>query len=201
MREPTALLNEFNETEVNEPIERRKREDEFNPTVFNSFKLPTRNWTALIDDYNNANKRKFRLSAVECSSIIEHVKRGIPAEFIFGTLGIMKARFNNLVNSSMEMEGALEELAVKPKLTDEEFNTFQNLMRNPLRILMADIDRAESLASLADWEYFSKESMKNNDVMMMKMKAKYKDRFSEKDTSHGSTNVIINVGGDFLDNL
>lgn len=201
MREPTALLKDFNATEVNEPIERRKREDEFNPTVFNSFKLPTRNWTALIDDYNKANKRKFIFNAVECNSIIEHVKRGIPAEFIFGTLGVTKPRFNNLINASMDMEGALEELAVKPKLTDEEFDKFQNLMRNPLRILMTDIDRAESLASLADWEYFNKESTKNVDVMMAKMKAKYKDKFSEKETNQGATNVVINVGGNFLDNL
>lgn len=202
MRETTALLREFNDAEVSEPLERRKREDEFNPTVFSSFKLPTRNWTALIEDYNSANKRKFPLDALQCHVIVEYVKKGIPAEYIFQTIGISKQRYTNLISSSIDMENALEDLAVKPTLTDEEFEKFQGLMRNPLRVLMADINRAEGLASLADWEYFNKESTKNVDVMMAKMKAKFKDKFAEKDTAAGGTNVIINVGSDgWLDNL
>lgn len=202
MQEPTALLNEFNDTEISEPTERRKREDEFSPTVFNSFKLPTRNWTSLIDDYNNKNKRKFPLNAVQCHVIVEYVKKGIPPEYLFQTIGISKQRYNNLINSSLEMEGTLEELAIKPTLKDEEFEKFQGLMRNPLRILIADINRAEGLASLADWEYFNKESTKNVDVMMAKMKAKFKDKFNDKESVQGSTNVIINVGSDgWLDKL
>lgn len=196
MREPTALIKEFEEVEVNEPIERKRREDEFNPTVFNSFKLPTRNWTAIIDDYNVANKRKFPLDALQCKVIIEYVKKGIPPEFIFQTIGISAQRYRNLVNTSIDMENALEELAVKPSLNDEEFNKFQELMRNPLRVLIADINRAEGLSSLADWEHFNKESTKNVDVMMAKMKAKFKDKFSDRDTAPAGTNVVINIGSD-----
>jgi hypothetical protein len=202
MVEPTALLKDFNQAEVNDPIERRKREGEFNPTVYQSFKLPERNWTALIEDYNKVNKRKFALDAVQCKALVEYAKKGMPVEFVFQTMGILKHRYANLVNSAMDMEGALEELAVKPKLSEEEFAKFQGLMRNPLRILMADINRAEGLASLADFEYFNKESMKNTDVMMAKMKAKYKDKFSEKDTSQGTASVVINIGSDgWLENL
>lgn len=194
--EITALLKEFNEAEVQEPVERRKREDEFKPAVLDSFKLPTRNWKALIDDYNSKNKRKFAISPIECSVIIEYVKRGMPPEYMFQTIGIFKQRYTNLVNNAIDMENTLEQLATKPTLDEEEFEKFQSLMRNPLRILMADIDRAEGLASLADWEYFNKESFKNVDVAMAKMKAKYKDKFSEKETAAGGTNVVINIGSD-----
>lgn len=196
MRETTTLLQEFNGAEVNEPVERRKREDEFNPTVLASFNLPTRNWTALIDDFNSSHKKKFPLDALQCKVIVEYVKKGIPPEYIFQTIGISKQRYNNLVNSSIDMENVLEDLAVKPTLNEEEFEKFQGLMRNPLRVLMADISRAEGLSSLADWEFFNKESTKNVDVMMAKMKAKFKDKFSEKDTAAGGTSVVINIGSD-----
>jgi hypothetical protein len=37
---------------------------------------------------------------------------------------------------------------------------------------------------------------------MAKMKAKYKDKFSEKDTSQGTASVVINIGSDgWLENL
>lgn len=196
MQETTALLKEFDTAEVQEPVERRKREDEFRPTILDSFKLPTRNWEALVGDYNSANKRKFSITPIECNVIIEYVKRGIPAEYMFQTIGIYERRYKNLVNSAIDMENALEDLAVKPTLNEEEFEKFQALMRNPLRILMADINRAEGLASLADWEFFNKESTKNVDVMMAKMKAKYKEKFSEKETAGSGTNVVINIGSD-----
>jgi hypothetical protein len=203
MREQTALLREFDNKEetITEPKERIRREDEFDPIVLDSFKLPERNWDALISDYNAVNKKKFPFSPLECKVIIEYVKRGIPAEFLFKSRGINKQRYINLVTSASDMEFALEQLAVKPKLEDNEFDQFQTLMRNPLRILISDIERAEGISDLVDWEKFNKESMRNTEILLTKMKAKFKDKFSEKESNQGAVNVQINVAGNWVEEL
>lgn len=203
MREQTALLTEFNTNNdlVSEPLERKKREDEKQLQVLDSFKLPSRNWEVLIDDFNKSSKSKFPLTSLQCKVIVEYVKRNIPVEFLFKTLGINKQRYNTLVGKAREMEEALETLAIKPSLSDDEYDQFQMLMRNPLRILISDIERAEGLADLADWERFNDESMKNVDLMMAKMKSKFRERFSERQESQGSINVQINVGGDWVEDL
>lgn len=194
MREQTALIKSFDSEVVVEPRQRKKREGEMESIVLDSFKMPDRNWTNIIDDFNKSNKRKFPFSALECKVIIEHVKRGLPPQFVFQGIGISNQRHGNLVNKAQELETKFEDLAVKDSLSDDEYDEFNTLIRHPLRILMQDIDRAKGIADLFDWEVFNEMARTQPDVLQTKMKAKFKDIFSDKDNANANVNVQINVG-------
>lgn len=203
MREQTSLTKQFDEQQeiVAEPLERTRREGERDPLVLKSFKLPVRNWELLIDDYNSANKRKFPFTALQCKVLIEYVKRGIPPKYLFKTIGISSQAFGNLTSKANELETKLNELGSKDSLSEEEFDTFNQLLRNPYRILLSDISRAEGLADLFDWESFNEMARVQPDVLMAKMRSKFKDVFSDKDQAAQGVNIQINLGGDWISEL
>lgn len=193
MREQTSLIKEFNhddEVVTNDAA-----------TAINTFNVPNRNWGAVIDNYNATHKRKFPLSAVQCKVIIEFVKKGTPPKFIFKTVGITPQRYGNLVNKAGELNERLEILATKELLNDGEYEEMQDIMRNPLRILMDDIARAEGISDLVDWERFNEQSERFPEIQLVKMKAKFKEIFGEKNTENGGLNVQINLGGDFIKDM
>lgn len=158
------------------------------------FNLPIRNWSLLIDCYNEANKRKFPLTALECKIIIENVKKGHRPNIIFQTLGFSSYRYAAIVTKYNQAESRLMELQTKEKLSDDEYEEFQVIMRSPFRLLMSDIDRAEGASSLADWEVFNERSQKDDNLIILKMKAKNRDFFTEKE-NNAPASIVINIGG------
>jgi len=66
MREQTALIKEFNSQEPL-VVENEELSSE-------AFKIPLRNWNAIVDNYNSSNRKKFYFDALECRQIIEYVK-------------------------------------------------------------------------------------------------------------------------------
>lgn len=194
MREQTSLVREFDETS-------QELIDEFADSAMDMFHVPNRNWNGLIDSFNSANKRKFPLSALECRVIIEQVKQSIPAQSILKACGVTKGKFDVLMNLAGECEEKFQELATKDSLNDEDFNTFQTLMRNPIRVLMEDVSRAEGIAEVIDWQKFNENAKFQADVQFAKMKAKFRDFFNEKETRSGGSNVTIVLGGNFIEDL
>lgn len=193
MREQGALMREFNE-----PEELVLEEGE---SIVDVFRLPARNWNLLIDSFNAATRRKFPLSALQCRIVVEYAKKGIPPQFIFKTLGISAARYSSMRSRYLEIEERLEALAGKESLSEEEFDEFQQIMRHPLRVLMSDIERAEGAADLADWETFNEMASKVPEIQVTKMKAKFKEMFSDRQGDAGNVNVQINLGGDFIKDI
>jgi len=191
MREVTTAIKEFDKP--TEPV--------WDSKIVNVFQLPDRNWDGLIDDYNSSNKRKFQFTGVQCKAIIEYVKQGIPPQHIFETMGISNARYANLVNKAAELDEQLEIFAIKEQLTDEEQERFQEIMRNPFRVLISDIARASGVSKLADWELFNLKAAQQPDLLMAKMRARYKEFFAEKDAGTGNVQVQINLGGDFVSKM
>ncbi len=203
MIEPTALTKQFDSSEelVSEPRERKKREGEVESIVSDSVRLPTRNWNALISDYNAANKKKFPFSALDCKFIVEFVKKGQHPDIIFNSLGFSNTRFSNMVTNAFQYDERLEKLAGKENLTDEEYDEFNSLLRHPTRVLMSDIARASGICAMMDWELFNEESRRQPDLLMSKMRSKFRDKFSEKDASANGANIQINIAGDWLERL
>lgn len=193
MREQGALMREFNE-----PEELVLEEGE---SIVDVFRLPARNWNLLIDSFNAATRRKFPLSALQCRIVVEYAKKGIPPQFIFKTLGISPARYSSMRSRYLEIEERLEALAGKESLSEEEFDEFQQILRHPLRVLMSDIERAEGAADLADWETFNEMASKVPEIQVTKMKAKFKEMFSDRQGDAGNVNVQINLGGDFIKDI
>jgi hypothetical protein len=190
-REQTAIIKEFETPE----------EPKWSPSIVNSFKLPERSWNNVIDDYNSANKKKFPFTAEQCKLMIEYVKQGIPPEHIFKSIGVSPVRYHNLVVKASELTDQLDFLSSKEELTDEEYTTFHTLVRNPLRMLISDIARAEGVSELADWELFNSKTPYQPDLLMAKMRAKYRKFFNDKESTGGSVQVQINLGGDFISKM
>lgn len=196
MREQTSLQKEF---DLNEEVDLVLENEE---RVVDAFQLPVRNWNLLIDSYNSAHKRKFPFSSLQCKVIVEFVKKGIPPMYIFQTLGVSPQRFGNYKTKWIDLDERLEILASKEALTDDEYDELNEAMRNPMRILMSDIHRAEGVASLNEWEKFNMYALEKGqtDLLMAKMRAKFKE-FQEKDGGANNLNVNINVGGDWVSEL
>lgn len=203
MREQTSLIKQFDEQRelVVEPLPRKKREGEAESLVVQSFKVPERNWAAIIDDFNASTKRKFPFSPLQCKVIIEYVKRGIPPKYIFKTLGYSPQAYGNLTGKASELESKLGELSSKDELDESEYEVFNKILRNPYRLLISDINRAEGLADLFDWEQFNEMARLQPDVLMAKMRSKFKEVFSDKDQNTQGVNIQINLGGDWISEL
>lgn len=193
MRETTALLQEYNQDEelVNEKA----------ILAAEAFKLPTRNWNGIIESYNQSNKKRFYFTPLQCKLIVEHVKRGTPAESLFRSLGVSKQKFTFFRTKYNEIEERLAELQGKASISDEEFEEFHSIMRNPLRLLISDVERAEGISELKDWDRFNEMASKANDLQAMKMRAKFKEFFGDKPADSAGFNVQINLGGDWVKDI
>lgn len=194
MRETTALTRTF-DSEDQELI------NEYADDSKEKFILPHRNWNNIIDDYNSANKKKFSLTPLQCRTIIEMVKKSVPPRNIFKAMRISNAKFYTLALEAQETEERLQVLNAKETLTDEEFEEFQRLMRHPVRVLMMDVEQAEGISEVLDWEKFNDNVDKHPEVQFAKMKARFKDYFAEKTTDVPNQNVVVVLGGNFIDNL
>lgn len=193
MRESTALIKEYNGEDelINESAS----------VSAEAFRLPTRNWNLIIDSYNASNKKRFYFTALQCRLIVEHVKRGTPAESILKSVGVSKQKYTFFKTRYGEIEDRLTELQNKPSLTDEEYDEYNVIMRNPLRLLLSDIERAEGVSELQDWDRFNEMASKANDLQAMKMRAKFKEYFGDKPSDNAGFNVQINLGGDWLKDI
>lgn len=194
MRETTTLVKSFDSDDV-------ELVNEMSSTAGDKFILPNRNWNNIIEDYNANNKKKFPLTSLECRTIIEYVKKSVPPKHIFKAMGISNSKYGILSTQAQEAEDKLQDLNAKEFLTDEEFEIFQLLLRHPMRILMVDVARAEGISELMDWEKFNDNVDKYPEAQFMKMKARFKDYFSDKSTEAPNYNVTIALGGDFISNL
>lgn len=164
------------------------------------FQIPKRPWEVLISSYNSKNKRKFPFTALQCSAIIEWTKMGIYPKSIFKACG-KESMYGRWKTTALDMEERLEILNTKDTLSAEEFEEFQNIIRNPLRILMSDISRAEGLSELVLWNLFNEKAITQPELLMAAMKAKFKEVFSEKNADASNLNVQILVGGDWAEKL
>ncbi len=163
-----------------------------------AFIVPTRNWNNLVENFNRLNKKKFPFTALQCKSIIEYVKRGIPPQQIFKGLGYSKAKYGTLLQGGTELEEEFQLLVSKEDFTEEEAEKLQVLMQHPLRILMGDLIRAEGVSDILLWEAFNEKAtgkIINTDILLTLMKAKFKEVFSEKPSEHGSVNIEVKIGG------
>lgn len=194
MRETNTLAKAY-DSDDNELI------NDLDTSVEEKFILPNRNWNNIIDDFNAANKKKFPLTALECRTIIEYVKKSVPPKHIFKAMGISNAKYAVLSSQAQEAEDKLQELNSKESLNEEEFEFFQSLLRHPMRVLMVDVARAEGISELMDWEKFNENVDKYPEAQFAKMKARFKDYFSEKNSEAPNYNVTIALGGDFISNL
>lgn len=194
MREPTSLVKSFDSSD-SELIETTGQSAE------EVFLLPDRNWNGLIDGYNASNKKKFPLTALQCRTIVEYAKKSIPPIHIFEAIGVSKAKYNFLCTEAQEYDDKLQEMAAKEIVDEEEFEFFHKLLRHPLRVLMADIARAEGISKIMDWEKFNKNVDGYPDAQFAKMKARFKDYFSDKDTPAQGFNVSIILAGDYIKDI
>jgi hypothetical protein len=192
-RESTALINEFDRSE--------ELVQDYEPSVADAFLLPERNWERIIDSYNAANKRKFPFTPLQCKLILEYVKKGQPVKNIFKSIGVSIQKYTHLQTKFGELEDELEQLRSKPSLNEEETDRFHSIMRHPLRILLSDVERADGIADLIIWERFNDFADRANDLMAMRMKARFKDTFAEKTSDAGGFNVSINIGGNWIEDL
>lgn len=193
MIEQTALVNNFN-----------NEEDTVDPgelAVLETFRVPERNWSEIIGSYNAANKSKFPLLPLHCKIIVEYVKKGLPAREIFKSIGYSYLRHGKIMQKYREMDDRFDALRSKHSLTDDEYEELQGLLRHPLRVLIGDIERAEGIANLKDWERFNEHAEKVPEIQLSKMRAKFKDVFSEKNQEANNFNVQINLGGDFIKDI
>lgn len=174
---------------------------EMSDSVAEAFRLPERNWNLIIRDYNSKTDKKFPYSPLECKVILEHVKRGQIPKIIFQGLGTSIQKYTFLVQRAEYLEEEIERLRAKESLTEDEVTALHNAQRNPIRILMGDVKRAEALCSLSEWEKFNEFAANQPDMKAMQMKAKYKEIFGESQRESGGYNVQIQIGGDWLDSL
>ncbi len=158
------------------------------------FNLPVRNWELLIDCFDEANKRKFKLTPVQCKIAVEYAKKGQLPNVVFEGFGFSAHQYGALVTRYNQAESRLMELQTKEVLDEIEYEEFQSLMRNPYRILMSDIARARAVANLADWELFNEKALKTDELLIMKLKANNKEFFTEKEGNAPAT-ITINIGG------
>lgn len=193
MRETTALIKEFDNQEelLVDGME----------SAIDAFRVPERNWNRLVDAFNETNKKKFPFSALQCKLIVEYSKKGLYPKSIFEALGVSAQKYTHFLTKYNEMEDKLSELSTKQSLTEEETEQFHFLLRHPLRILIADIDRAKAIHDLGDWERLNEMAQKDRDVMMMIMKARHKEVFGEKQTDSTGHSIVINLGSDVISDL
>lgn len=193
MRETNALAHSFDDTD--------HTLDMYGNGVLEVFSVPTRNWELLIGEYNSSHKRRFQLTPLECKILVEYTKKGIPLIEICTAIGISKQRLASMSSSASAMEDEYMELSSKSKLSDEDYDKFNALMRNPMRILISDLQRAEGISNIRDFEHFNELSFKDPTILAMKMKAKFKDHFSEKQEQAQGYNVTINIAEGMIDDL
>jgi len=169
-------------------------------SVVDVFSMPTRNWNQIIQLYNK-NNRKFLFTPLQCKVIIQYVIKGLPPQHLFKTLGISQQKFTSMSTKAVELQEQYDKLAGQENLSDEDYELLTELAYNPLRILMSDIERAEGLADLEDFERFNLYASKGPDIHLAKMKAKFKDLFSDREQDRGQFNVQINLGGDWIEDI
>jgi hypothetical protein len=175
--------------------------NEFSTSAETTFMIPDRNWNSLIENYNLDSKRKFIFTPLQCKTIINYVKLSVPPRNVFKAMGVLSPKFNNLVQEASEYEEKFQELLEKEVLTDDERDLFQVLLKNPLRVLMEDVARAEGIAEVMDWEEFERNVKRYPEVQVMKMKARFKEFFNEKEGQGNTTAVQIVLGGDWISSL
>lgn len=195
MIETSSLIKSFDSSEDSELI------DELGRGAEEVFLVPKRNWNGLIEDYNRSNKRKFMFTPLQCKTLVDYAKRSVPIVNVFVAMGVSKAKYNDMLTQAQECEEKLQELSVKETLTDEEYSFFHDMLRHPLRILLSDIERAEGISKVMDWEEFNKNVEKYPEVQLTKMKARFRDYFNEKETQTGGVNVTISLGGNFIEDI
>lgn len=194
MREHTALVKSFDSDGEELVLD-------YGKNALDTFIIPERNWNGLIEDYNSINKKKFKFTPLQCKIIIQHVKQSIPPKRIFRAMGVSFARYEMMAQEAQEYEEKFQELLDREVLTEDETDLFHILLRNPLRILMEDVGRAEGISEIMDWEEFNKNVEKYPEVQLVKMKARFKDFFNEKESQGNTAAVQIILGGDFISNL
>lgn len=193
MRETTALVKEYDGTEdlVIEGTE----------SAVEAFQLPTRNWTAIIDSYNDSHKKKFPFTPLQCKVLIEYVKKGIPAQHILINYGYSERGYATLIRQYNDLEDRMGELQAKSELSDKDYEEYQGIMRSPYRLLISDINRAKAVDDIRDWERFNEMAIADSTTMQVKMRGKFREFFDGKDSGASSNQVTINISGDFLDKL
>jgi hypothetical protein len=161
------------------------------------FTIPVRDWETLIKLENERRTgKKFQLTPLQCGAIIDYVKKGIPPQYIFKTLGISYSYYSIRYK---ELLDEVDILRVKETLSDKENKRFSDILNNPMFILMSDMERAEGASAIEDFSLLNEKCANNPEILLTKMRAKYKDIFSEKKDDSGIVNVNIKLGGDFAD--
>ena len=166
--------------------------------LVDTFSMVERNWETIIDYWNSNNGRKFPIRPIQCASIIDYTKKGIPAQYAFKAIGQSYNTYNSRYQDLLE---EVELLASKTKLSEEESDRKSAILNNPLFILMSDIGRAEGLAAIEDFTLFNDKCQTQSDLLPFKMKARYKEIFGEKKDDSSVVNINIKVGGDFIDSI
>lgn len=164
------------------------------------FRLPERNWEAIIDFYNKHSRTKFALKPLDCVRVLEYTKRSVPIRYTFDALGYSSQKVTSWETQVAEKESRIEAILNQKTLTEEDQIEFQELKSHPLRILFEDIERAKGVAAVLDWERFNHFASVDQSINLAKMKMKFKE-FDNKGGENQSVNVQIKLGGDFLTNL
>lgn len=193
MREPNIALQEYNQDDSLVAIDGEKALD--------VFKIPERNWELIIDSYNQSSKTRFFLSALQCKTLVEYVKKDFEPQYIFQNYGYSYQKYTSLVTKAADLEDKLVELSTKSNLTEDDYEEFQTIMRHPLRILMSDIDRARGVANLSNWERFNEMAYHDGGIMVQKMRGKFREFFEGKESNGGGNQVVINLGPGIIDGL
>jgi hypothetical protein len=201
LREPEALIKSFDGEDSDIVTDGALSPSIPETNIAEEFRLPTRNWNLLIDSYNKSHKKKFEFTPLQCRVILERVKYGIPADTIFQAFGVTKQRYTHFISRFNELEERWAQLASQKSLTDEEFDEVNEIMRHPLRVLLADIDRAKGISDIHDWDRWNQMAEKATDLQTIKMKAKFKEFFSERPSEATGFNVNIQLGGNFIDSM
>jgi len=172
-------------------------------TVDETFKLPQRNWSRLIDSFNEGKKpgTRFPLTPLQCKIIVEYAKQGKRVQDIFQALGYSYQKLNWFKKTAQELEDSLGSLATKQELTEADYDNFNAWLRNPVRILMGDVARADAIYNLIAMERFEQYTEASPEYHLIKMKVRFKDMFADKQDSQGPVTVQVNIGGSFLENL
>lgn len=160
--------------------------------------IPDRDWDSIINVHNSDKENKaFSIPGYICSRIIQNLKKGYIPKMLFKEYGISYTSFNDKYKKAKEV---LEDLSVKPQLTEEEWLLINKIKNSPLFLLGQDIDRATAYHFNTALVHLGDESKKNPQAYREYMRLVHPEEFEEKQQG-SNVEVIIKLAPGLIESI
>lgn len=160
--------------------------------------IPDRNWDNIIKEYEaDQSNKSFPIPGYICSRVVQKLKKGSIPKMIFKEYGI---NYSSFCEKYKKIKDVLEDLSVKPQITEEEWMMIERIKHNPLFLLGQDIDRAVAYHFNTSLNHLEEVSKQNPQAYREYMRLVHPEEFEEKQQG-SNVEVVIKLATGLIESI